>query len=41
MMKKLGPFLSLGSAFYQTGADDEDLGLGLDRLYFPPLHVCT
>jgi hypothetical protein len=41
MMKKLYPFLSHGSVFYQTEADDENLGFGLDRLYLPPLHVCT
>ena len=27
--------------FYQTVTDDENLGLGPDRLYLPPLHVCT
>jgi hypothetical protein len=41
MMKKFGPYLSHGSVFYQTVTNDENLGLGPDRWYVPPLHVCT
>jgi hypothetical protein len=39
--EKIWSVLSHGSIFYHFGVDDENIGLGPDRLYLQPLHVCT